>query len=262
MLWVRFGMISTLRFKDAFKASSIHLIGSLLVAVLAAALVFLLWYPYPYRELAGGRELFLLIIAVDVVSGPLLTAVLFNRTKPRAELWRDLGLVAIIQLAALSYGLFTVWQARPLFLAQEKDRFKVVMAADVDAGALASLSSSLKPNLISGPVVVALREAADSKERNKVLFESIKGGRDYAERPEFYLPYEGANALKSLNRAKPLSVFLQKQPGQQAEATELAAKKGADITQWLYLPVVARQDWVAVLDKQGQIQGFLKGDGF
>ena len=37
---------------------------------------------------------------------------------------------------------------------------------------------------------------------------------------------------------------------------------GADVAQWLYLPVIARQDWVAVLDKQGQIQGFLRGDGF
>jgi hypothetical protein len=37
---------------------------------------------------------------------------------------------------------------------------------------------------------------------------------------------------------------------------------GADMAQWLYLPVMGRQDWDAVLDKQGQIQGFLRGDGF
>ena len=255
-------MISAVRLKNALTASSIHLLGSLLLAVLAAALVFLLWYPYPYRELAGGSELFILIVAVDVVCGPLLTAVLFNRAKPRAELWRDLGLIVAIQLAALAYGLFTVWQARPLFLAQETDRFKVVMAVDVDSAALAKLDVTLKPTLLSGPVIVALREAKDSKERSKVLLESIQGGRDYAERPEFYLPYEGANALKSLKRARPLSVFLQKQPSQQAAATELATKKSADIAEWLYLPVVARQDWVAVLDNRGHIQGFLKGDGF
>jgi hypothetical protein len=29
-----------------------------------------------------------------------------------------------------------------------------------------------------------------------------------------------------------------------------------------HLPVVPHQDWVAVLDRQGQIQGFLRGDGF
>ena len=250
------------RLSAAFKASSIHFLSSLLIAALAATLVFLLWYPFPYRELAGGRELFILIVGVDVVCGPLLTAVIFNPFKPRMELWRDLGLVALIQIAALVFGMFTVWQARPLFLALELDRFKVVMSADLEPTAVTALPPALNPSWFSGPVVVALREPADSKERNKVLLESVQGGRDYAERPEFYLPYEGANALKSLSRAKPLSVFLQKQPSQQAAATELATKKGTDIAQWLYLPVIARQDWVAVLDKQGQIQGFLKGDGF
>ncbi|OYY53366.1 MAG: pilus assembly protein [Polaromonas sp. 39-63-203] len=255
-------MISNARFTAAFKASSIHFLGSLVVAALAAALVFLIWYPFPYREMAGGRELFVLVVSVDVICGPLLTAVLFDPSKPRLELWRDLGLVALVQVAALSFGMSTVWQARPLFLVQEVDRFKVIAEPDVDSAALAALPAALQPLWWKGPKVVAIREPKDAEERNKVMFESIKGGRDFGERPEFYLPYEGANALKSLNRAKPLSVFLQKQPGQQAAATELAAKKGADIAQWLYLPVVARQDWVAVLDKQGQIQGFLKGDGF
>ncbi len=63
-------------------------------------------------------------------------------------------------------------------------------------------------------------------------------------------------------RRKARLVFLQKQPDQQDAAQKLAAEKGADMAQWLYLPVVARQDWIAVLDKQGQIQGFLLGDGF
>ncbi len=250
------------RFLPAARASFIHLILSLGVVALAAALVFGLWFPFPYREMSGGKSLFILIVTVDVVCGPTLTLVLFNPAKPRAELWRDLGLVALIQLAALGYGLFTVWQARPLFLAQEVDRFKVVMAADLDSAAVSALPAALKPSWTTGPLVVALRPPYDSKERNKVLFESIQGGRDYAERPEFYLPYEGENALKSLKLAKPLVVFLQKRPDQAEAAQKLAADKKADIAQWMYLPVVARQDWVAVLDKQGQIQGFLKGDGF
>ena len=251
-----------MKLKPRSLAAALHLVVSLAVTSLAALLVFFVWYRYPYQELAGGRELFLLVVAVDVVCGPLLTLVLFNPSKPRAELVRDLGLVALLQLGALAYGIHVVWQARPLFLVQEVDRFKVVAAFDVDRDAMKALPATLKPGLLGGPIVVAIREPKDKEEREKVMFESVQGGRDYAERAEFYLPYEGANALKSLNRAKPLSVFLQKQPGQQAAATELAAKKGADIAQWLYLPVVARQDWVAVLDKQGQIQGFLKGDGF
>ena len=250
------------RFKDALRASLFHLVVTLVIAVLAAALVFLVWYPYPYQYLAGGRELFLLVVTVDVVCGPLLTAVVFNRAKPRAELIRDLALIASIQFIALVYGVYTVWQVRPLFLVMEVERFKVIYVADFGDVDLLNLPTSLQPSLFSGPHTVALRAPKDFQERNKVLLDSVQGGRDYAERPEFYLPYEGANALKTLIRAKPLSVFLQKQPDQSVVAQHLALQRKAEISEWMYLPVVARQNWVAVLDKQGQIQGFLKGDGF
>jgi hypothetical protein len=255
-------MTPPLPFRAALRSASIHLLFSVGVALLAAAVVFGLWYPFPYRELSGGRELFLLIVTVDVVCGPLLTLVLFNPAKPRAELWRDLGLVALIQLGALGFGLHAVWQARPLFLVQEIDRFKVIAGPVLDGAAVAALPAALQPHWWTGPMTVAIREPKDAQERRTVMAESIQGGRDYGERPEFYLPYEGAAALKSLARAQPLAVFLQKQPDQQGAARKLALEKGTDMAQWRYLPVIARQDWVAVLDQQGQIQGFLRGDGF
>jgi hypothetical protein len=250
------------RFQFAIRAALIHLLFSIGVSLLAAWLVFGVWYPFPYRELSGGRELFLLIISVDVVCGPLLTLVLFNPLKPRAELTRDLGLVVIIQVAALGYGIWTVWQARPLFIVQEVDRFKVIAAPDLEGTDLKVLPPALRPGLFGRPIAVAIRLPRDETEREMVLMESVQGGRDYSQRPEFYLPYEGDAARRSLNRAKPLAVFLEKRPEQKDEAVKLAIEKKADISQWRYLPVVARQDWIAILDKQGQIQGFLKGDGF
>lgn len=250
------------RFLNASRAAFVHLFATVLIVLAALALVLGIWFPYPYDELSGGLRLFWLMVVANVICGPSLTVLLFNNTKSRAELWRDLGMVTFIQIFALGYGLFTLVQARPLFLALEKDRFKVIIAADIDHTALDALPLILQPSLLSGPIVVALREPKNTIERNNVLFESVQGGRDYAERPEFYLPYKGDNALKSLNKAKPLALFLQKQPSQLAEATKLAETKGADMSLWLYLPVIARQDWIAVLDQQGQIQGFLKGDGF
>jgi len=256
-------VLSRQRFLAASRASALHFLGSLLVAAVAAALVFVLWYPYPYRELAGGRGLFLLVVAVDVVCGPLLTAVLFNPAKPRAELWRDLGIVVAIQLVALGYGLHTVWLARPLYLVMEKDRFKVIKAVDlVDVAQLSKLSPALQPRLTSGPQVVALREPKDADERKLVLVDSVLGGRDYAERPEFYMPYDGEAAIKSLAKARPLSAFLERYPAQREIAQKLASKRGQEMTRWVYLPVVGRQDWIAILDNTGQIQGFLPGDGF
>lgn len=250
------------RFIPAGKAAALHFLCSGCVAMLAAVLVFGVWYPVPYDQLSGGRELFLLVMVVDVVCGPLLTLILFNPIKPRAELYCDLGLVAVVQMLALIYGLATVLIARPLFLVQEIDRFKVVAAPDVDSAAVDALPEGLRPVWWSGPLIVSIREPRDARERQSVMIESAVGGRDYAERPEFYLPYDKSAAQKSLLRAKPLETFLQKRPEQQGEARKLASHKGANIAQWMYLPVVAREDWIAVLDNQGQIQGFLKGDGF
>jgi len=255
-------MLELSRYRVAAQAAGIHGLCSALVASLAAWLVFAVWYAYPYRELSGGRELFLLVVFVDVVCGPLLTFVLFNPKKPRKELWMDLGLVALIQLSALGYGMWTVWEARPLYLVHEVDRYKVISAPDVDSKELKGLPANLKPQFWAGPQTVGIRPPKNAEEHNKVLFEAATGGRDYGARPEFYIPFDGAAALKSLSRAKPLALFLQKHPDQQDAARKLAFEKSADMAQWLYLPVIGRQDWVAVLDKQGQIQGFLKGDGF
>jgi len=108
------------RFYASVHAAGIHLLCSVFVALLASVLVFGMWYPFPFRELSGGRELFLLVVVVDVICGPILTLVLFCPKKPRAELWRDLGLVAFIQLGALFYGLGAVREARPLFLVHER----------------------------------------------------------------------------------------------------------------------------------------------
>ena len=94
------------------------------------------------------------------------------------------------------------------------------------------------------------------------MFESALGGRDFGERPEFYIAYEHEQALKALKRAKPLADFLKKQPLRQKEVEDLLREKNLQLSESSYLPVVSKQDWTTVLNKNGQIQGFVHGDGF
>ena len=118
------------RIRFAAKAALLHLGLSLLAAAGVAWLVFGIWYPSPFHEVTGGRTLFLILMAVDVVCGPVLTFVLYNPSKSRAK-WRlDVCLIVFTQLGALAYGLGQVASARPLFVALEGDRFRIVQAFD------------------------------------------------------------------------------------------------------------------------------------
>ncbi len=253
--------INRLRFKSATKAMGLHFAGSLIVALIVGTLVFGVWFPYPFRQLAGGTELFLLIMSVDLVCGPLLTLVLFNPTKPKRELVIDLGLVVLVQIAALVYGLWTLHTARPLYLVHEIDRFKVIALADVDAAELNKISETLQPKFFKGPLIVGLREATN-EERKTVMFESVQGGRDYGERPDFYVSYNVTQAEKAYSKAKLFDSFAQKHSNKKAEIDALNAQAGADAKLLRYLPIVARQDWVAVLNPKGEIISYLQGDGF
>jgi hypothetical protein len=258
--------INVLRLNNAIKAMGLHFLGSLLVALTVAVIVFGVWFPHPYRQLAGGTELFYLIMGVDIVCGPLLTLVLFNPAKLRRELFTDLSIVIVLQLAALTYGIWTVYQARPLYFVLEVDRFKVIGLTNLGtveqaSQELAILPEALRLQLFKGPQTVGLRDAS-KEEREKVMFESVQGGRDYGERPGFYVAYDGAQAVKAYAKAKPLENFAKKHPSKQADIDKLQTQAGADAKLLRYLPIIARQDWVAVLNPQGAIVGYVQGDGF
>ena len=237
-----------------------------MLVAFAAALVLAIWFPYPYRELAGGQHLFWLLVGVDVICGPLLTLILFNPKKSRRELLTDMGLVACLQMVALVYGVHTAYVARPLFLVHEVDRFRVITSGDFgDApvgASIAKLDASLRPRLLHGPATVGIRAPRDSKERQEVMMESVLGGRDYAQRPDFYVSYDAAYAHKALARARPLQAFVMRYPNTADTVIEILHPRNVKMSEARFLPVLHKQDWIAVLDSSANILGFVPGDGF
>jgi hypothetical protein len=167
------------------RAALLHLGASAGVAGLAAFLVFVLWYPTPFREISGGRELFFIVIAVDAVLGPLITCAVFDRRKPQAELVRDLAVVVILQLAGLWYGLHAVAQARPAVVALEGNRLRVVRAIDLDATELERAPEGLRSLSLTGPILVATRRPTES-ERLEAIDRGL-AGQDIGMRPAFWL---------------------------------------------------------------------------
>ena len=249
--------------KGRLKASAIHLTLSLTLAVLAALLVFVVWYPYPYRDISGGRELFLLVVGVDVIMGPLMTLAVFNRNKPRQELRRDLAVIGLLQLLALAYGLWTVAVARPVHLVFELDRFRVVHAIDVPAELLNRASPALQRLPLTGPTLLSVREFKDSRESFEATMAALHGAALGA-RPDFWQSYEQAKP-QVLARARPLAELNARFPARAGDiAKALHSVLARPPTSIGYIPMVGRSTfWTVLIDTNtAEVIAFVPIDSF
>lgn len=248
--------------KDRFWAAGIHAGASLAVAACAALLVFGLWYPFPYREVSGGRELFILIVSVDVVLGPLITFAVFSRSKPWPVMRRDLMVIVLLQLSALAYGLWTVYWARPVQMLFAVDRFQVVHASEVRSELVHKADPRVTPLPLTGPQMGQLRQPANVEEKNTVVFEAAQG-LDLTIRPDFWLPYDTARA-EVLAKAKPVSELLGRRPAQRTLIEQAATKTGLPMEQLVYLPLLSRtHGWTVLLDaKDARVLNFVAVESF
>ncbi len=249
--------MASFNWQSRAKAALIHLSGSVAVAALAATLVFLLWYPWPYSALAGGSRLFVLISAVDVVMGPVITFAIFDRSKPWRELRRDLAIVVLLQAAALAYGVATMYQARPVVLALEEVRFRIVPANGVLIDELPLAPSALQQLSILGPVTVRAEVPADPNERIDAVQIAL-AGHDIGTRPRYWRSWDQRARQDALNAGRPLSDLRLRYPARQADLDAAIARTGKPEQQLRYVPILSRfADWVALIDAgTGDVIGF------
>lgn len=253
---------STFNARDRLKAGGIHFCISLVIALMAAVLVFGLWYPYPYREISGGRELFLLLVTVDVILGPLITFAVFNRAKPLRELRLDLTVVALLQLAALGYGLWTVFVARPVHLVFEYKRFTVVHAIDVPQEMLAHTPPSVEALPLWGPTPLSLRPFKDNAEMASATLAAVSG-LALAARPDLWQPYAAATD-EIRNVAKPVKELKTRFPAQAGQMDALLTGTGRAPDSLAYVPMVGRKSfWTVFVDPvSAQVLAFMPLDSF
>jgi hypothetical protein len=239
------------------KAAGLHLAGSGLVAALAAALVFLLWYPGAFALMAGGVGLFALLVSVDVVMGPLITFAVFDRRKPRAELRRDLVIVIALQLAALGYGLYVMHAARPVVLALESNRFRVVPANDVLVEELPAAVPAFQSLPLWGPVTVRTVAPSDPSAQFDAITRALAGA-DLGHRPQYWRPWDEAAREQTRAAARPLAEIRQRYADRAGELDAAIGRTGRAEQALRYLPVLTRySDWIALIDAaSGDVVGF------
>lgn len=247
--------------KNRLRASAIHLTISLGIASLAALLVFCWWYPYPYRDLSGGRELFILVVAVDVVLGPLITLVIFNAAKTCRHLLMDFSVIGLLQVAALTYGLWTVFSARPVHLVFEYSRMAVVHAVDIDPGTLAQAPPGLQQLPVGGPTLLSLRPLQGHETFDSIMLAT--NGIPQAAQPALWQPYDAARA-DILRESYPAEQLTQRFPAQADAIDRAVASTGRPLQALRTLPLLSRKTaWTVLIDAESaQPVGFVAVDSF
>jgi hypothetical protein len=174
--------------REKFRAFAIHFTTTLIVAALAAALIFFVWYPEPFGTMVGGLKLFTLITGIDLALGPLISLVVYDSRKSRRALVFDYTVIAILQLSALVYGVYSVSQNRPVFVAFVKDRLEVIAAGEIaEQDWEEAKGAKYSSPSWNGPVLVGTY--VSRKNWNDALDGGLKG-RDVGVRPKFYVHYE------------------------------------------------------------------------
>lgn len=243
-------MIETVRVMNVWReklvACGIHFLATLLLAAIAAALIFVVWYPPPYTRMLGGMELFMLVVGIDLALGPLMSLVIYNSRKSRRELITDYSIVGAIQIAALAYGVWIMAGARPVYMAFTVDRFEVVQAADLTPDELAAARDpQYASRSLSGARFVSV--VVPEEDKQEALFKAIDG-KDVQMRPRFYVPYE-TNMPNILKRAGRMEDLIAKHAAAKPaiEAAQREAGIPEEYQRWLPIHY-STGFWTAVID--------------
>ncbi|WP_226645511.1 hypothetical protein [Microbulbifer variabilis] len=176
--------------KDRLQAFSIHLAISFLLFIILGAFIRWVWYPSFLFEVDGGWQGIKLIAGVDLVVGPLLTLLVFNKAK--ASLRRDLAVVGFLQLLCIVGGMWVVGTSRPLVVAYYEGTFSTVNKHSFENANI--LYEDAKEHISwFGPSWVALKLPDSAPDREIILKVWDFLGEDIATNVKLYTPFKKAN---------------------------------------------------------------------
>jgi hypothetical protein len=246
--------------REKFQAFGWHFVVTLALAIAAAVVIFWLWYPDPFQAMLGGTKFFILITVCDLVLGPLTSLIIYNSKKTRKALVFDYCVVGVVQIAAFVYGVMSMADARPVYVAFVKDRFEVVIAKEIDDQDLRDANDAYRLRPKFGPVLVGTQSPSDREQRNALMY-AIMEGKDIQNFPRYYVPYE-ANADAIKQQARTLDDLRKRHPD--AQQFIAAEKLNVPEERVRWLPVRSPKGfWTALVDAQtSQVLAYIPVDPY
>lgn len=172
--------------KFRIKAFLIHLAISLTISSIFGYLVFGVWHYAPLAKAVGVSHIFLMMLAIDTILGPTLTLIIADEKKISIKF--DLLSIALIQLIALSYGIYSIAINRPVFIAFDVFRFELVQANDIEKENKNELVHDYQRLGLGYPKYVSVRPVANEQEKLQRLLKEMQMGLAPTMRPSLYEP--------------------------------------------------------------------------
>lgn len=223
-----------------------HLVLSILIALIFICVVFLLWYPSPLAKAVGVTHIFLMLIVIDVIIGPMLTLLIYKEGKKTLKM--DLIVIVLIQIAALSYGVYNIAQGRPVWIVQNGNQFELVRNNEIIDENLQQAKEKYQYPSWLKPQFVATEFASNVQQRNDDMFADVLGGISIAQRPERYVDLNKAKE-KIQRRAQKLELL--QQYNNKIDVEKILAQYPQAIA---FLPLKATAvDMTVLIDKHSEV---------
>jgi hypothetical protein len=179
-----------MRLPSLRNAVLLHFGASLAIFLILVYLMMRIWYPGALFTMDGGVQGLSILAPIDLVLGPLLTLLFYRPTKKSVKL--DMCCIALVQVLALSYGIYSVYQQRPVALVFAQERFETLShAAYVEATdeltALEVKPQSLEPFGDRAPRLIYARSHTPES-YGQYLADLLNGLPELRERSDRYLP--------------------------------------------------------------------------
>ena len=223
-----------------------HLSISFLVALLVIGLMFFVWYPSPLATAVGVTHIFLMLLAIDVVIGPILGVLVYKEGKKSLKF--DLTVIILLQLSALCYGIYSIEQGRPAWLVFYADRFELVRKNEIIQDNIAKALPQYQQSSWFKPQYVTVEFSEDVNQRNDDMFTEVFGGISLAQRPERYVEL---NKAKKQMQQRAQKLELLQQYNNKADVEKILAKYPQATT---FLPLKASVvDMTVLVDQNSNV---------
>ena len=246
-------MIFHHKIRTRYAASGLHFFFSLGVFSLLVGILLWFWYPNPYFSASGGWQGLRLVAAVDLVLGPLITLVIFNPQKSRRELGIDIGVVVLIQMTALVWGIKAVYEQRPVAVVFLDTSFYTVPAAAITAQGIGL--DVLDEFGAERPVFVFARRPESGAEQER--FQQAVEVDSIPPHEQVWL-YQPLDEHFAQVRRSSLDVdeIMDINPEMKAEIEQVLAKAQAQLSDLVFLALTSRyRNIVLIFDEQGDLVG-------